>query len=108
MADVPEVTDDSFESKVLQAEKPTLVDFWAEWCGPCKMIGPIVEEVAEEYDGQLRVVKMDVDANPSIPQRLGIMGIPTLILFNRGKEVERLVGFRDKEGLVKVLLPYLT
>ena len=102
-----QVTDENFESEVLQADQPTLVDFWAEWCGPCRMITPVVEEVAREYDGRLKVVKMDVDANPATPARLGIMGIPTLILFKDGKEVERVVGYRPKEALVEVLLPHL-
>ena len=107
MAQVPSVTDDTFESEVLQAVEPTLVDFWADWCGPCKMIGPIVEEVAKEYVEKLRVFKMDVDANPNTPQGLGIRGIPTLILFKDGAEVERIIGYRTKEALVDELLPFI-
>ena len=107
MAHPFEVTDDTFESEVLQAAEPTLVDFWAEWCGPCKMIGPIVEEVADEYSGRLRVAKMDVDANPSTPQGLGIMGIPTLILFKDGVKVATIVGYRTKEALAEEILPYI-
>jgi thioredoxin 1 len=107
MAQVPSVTDDTFESEVLQAVEPTLVDFWADWCGPCKMIGPIVEEVAQEYAEKLRVFKMDVDANPNTPQGLGIRGIPTLILFKDGAEVERIIGYRTKEALVDELLPFI-
>ncbi len=102
-----EVTDAIFEAKVLQATEPTLVDFWAEWCGPCKMVEPVVEELAEEYDGKLRVARMDVDANPDTPHRLGIMGIPTLILFNGGEETIRIVGYRPKEALAEELLPYI-
>lgn len=101
------VTDDSFESQVLQAKEPTLVDFWAEWCAPCKMIGPIVEQVAAEYADKLRVVKMDVDSNPQTPQSLGIRGIPTLILFKDGVEAKRIVGYRTKEALVDELLPHI-
>ena len=101
------VTDDTFEMEVLQAVEPTLVDFWAEWCGPCKMVGPAVEAIAEEYDGMLRVAKMDVDANPKTPQSLGIRAIPTLILFQSGTEVTRIVGYRPKEALAEALLPYI-
>jgi thioredoxin 1 len=104
---VLEVTDKSFEEDVLQAEMPTLVDFWAAWCGPCRMIAPVVEEMAEKYEDQLQVAKMDVDANPQTPGQLGIMGIPTLILFKGGEEVERVVGFRPKEALEEVVLPHL-
>jgi thioredoxin 1 len=104
---VLEVTDKSFEEDVLQAEAPTLVDFWAAWCGPCRMIAPVVEEIAEQYADQLQVAKMDVDANPQTPGQLGIMGIPTLILFKNGEEVERVVGFRPKEALEEVILSHL-
>jgi thioredoxin 1 len=107
MAQVPNVTDDAFESEVLRATELTLVDFGADWCGPCKMIGPIVEEVAQEYADRLRVIKMDVDANPNTPQGLGIRGIPTLILFKDGAEVERIIGYRTKEALVDELLPFI-
>ncbi len=102
-----EVTDAAFEEEVLQAEKPTLVDFWAAWCAPCTMVGPIVEEVSREYADRLRMVKMDVDANPNTPQRLGIMGIPTLILFKDGAEVTRIVGYRSKDALVEELLAHI-
>jgi thioredoxin 1 len=101
------VTDDSFESQVLQAKEPTLVDFWAEWCGPCKMIAPVVEQVAAEYADKLRVAKMDVDSNPQTPQSLGIRGIPTLILFKDGVEATRIVGYRTREALVDELLPHI-
>lgn len=107
MAQALEVTDGTFESEVLQADQPTLVDFWAEWCGPCKMVAPVVEAIADDYNGKLRVAKMDVDANPDTPQRLGIMGIPTLILFKEGAEAARVVGYRHKEALVEAIRPYL-
>lgn len=102
-----EVTDGTFEKEVLQSAELTLVDFWAEWCGPCKMVAPIVEAIADEYDGKLRVGKMDVDTNPKTPQGLGIRGIPTLILFKDGVEVTRIVGYRPKEAMTEELLPYL-
>jgi thioredoxin 1 len=101
------VTDASFESEVLDSSEPVLVDFWAEWCGPCKMIAPIVEELAREYAGKLRVAKLDADANPNTMQAYGIMGIPTLILFKDGQEIERIVGFMPKERLVQKLVPHL-
>jgi thioredoxin 1 len=107
MAKPFDVTDATFEAQVLQAAEPTLVDFWAAWCGPCKMVAPAVEAIAEEYDGRLRVAKMDVDANPETPQGLGIMGIPTLILFKDGAEVTRIVGYRPKEALAETLQPHI-
>lgn len=102
-----EVTDATFEDEVLEADEPTLVDFWAEWCGPCKMVAPIVEEIAEEYDGKLRVAKLDVDGNRRTPGTYGVQGIPTLILFKDGQEATRVVGFRPKEGMIEELLPHL-
>ncbi len=107
MAKPFEVTDDTFETKVLQAADPVLVDFWADWCGPCRMIAPAVEAIADEYEGRLRVAKMDVDTNPETPGGLGIRGIPTLILFKGGAEIERFVGFRPKEALIEALLPHI-
>ena len=107
MAKPFEVTDLTFEAQVLQATEPTLVDFWAQWCGPCRMIAPMVEEIADAYKGRLRVAKMNVDTSPETPGRLGIQGIPTLILFKDGKEVKRLVGLRPKEAMVRELLPYI-
>lgn len=98
------VTDSSFESDVLGAAEPVLVDFWAEWCGPCRMIAPTVEAVAEQMDGKAKVLKMDVDQNPNVPQRYGIRGIPTLIVFKGGEERERYVGGNiSKEKLAEML-----
>lgn len=86
------ITDASFDADVLQSDKPVLVDFWAEWCGPCKMIAPILEAIAKEYGGKITVAKMDVDANQTIPARYGIRGIPTLILFRNGTATAQKVG----------------
>ena len=102
-----EVTDATFENDVLKSPLPTLVDFWAEWCGPCRMIAPVVEEIARDYQGRVQVVKMNVDANPRTPAQLGIMGIPTLILFKDGREVDRVVGYRPKRALEEFLLAHL-
>ncbi|RME39850.1 MAG: thioredoxin [Thermoflexia bacterium] len=104
---VKEVTDATFEQEVLQSPIPTLVDFWAAWCGPCRMIAPIVEDIAQEFEGRVAVVKMDVDANPKTPARLGILGIPTLILFKDGKEVDRIVGYRPKQAVRDFLAAHL-
>lgn len=101
------VTDTTFESQVLDSSMPVLVDFWADWCGPCKMIAPIVEELAQEYEGKIKVAKLDADANPNTVQAYGIMGIPTLILFKDGVPVERITGYMPKERLLERLSPYL-
>ena len=93
---VIEVSDSSFETDVLQSDKPVLVDFWAQWCAPCRMLAPTVEAVAEKYAGSASVVKLNVDDNPAVSQRYGIKGIPTLILFKGNKEVEALVGARPR------------
>jgi thioredoxin 1 len=100
---VNEVNDASFEQEVVGASEPVLVDFWAPWCGPCRMIAPSVEAVAKEYAGRARVVKINVDENPSVSQRYGIKGIPTLILFRSGKEEERVVGATSKEALSRLI-----
>jgi thioredoxin 1 len=100
---VTEVSDTSFENDVLRADKPVLVDFWAAWCAPCRMLAPTVDAVAEKYNGSAKVVKVNVDENPSVSQRFGIKGIPTLILFKGGKEEERVVGATSQESISRML-----
>jgi thioredoxin 1 len=97
------VDDSSFEQVVLRAEKPVLVDFWAAWCKPCFMVAPLVEELAEEFDGKVNFVKMDIDGNPKTPARYNIMAIPTLLVFKNGKPVSHIVGLRPKGELKKSL-----
>ena len=100
---VKEVSDKSFESDVLKSDRPVLVDFWAQWCAPCRMLAPTVEAVAEKYAESATVVKLNVDDNPAVSQRYGIKGIPTLILFKNGKEEERIVGATSKEGISRMI-----
>ncbi len=95
------VTDASFDSEVLSAELPVLVDFWAEWCGPCKMIAPVLDEIADEFAGKIKVCKVDVDANPEVPPKFGIRGIPTLILFKGGNVEDTKVGALSKTQLTE-------
>lgn len=94
------VTDDTFESEILKHPGVVLVDFWAAWCGPCKIVGPVVEEIAQEMKDSVKVGKVDVDANPNRPQEFGIMSIPTLMIFKNGKMVDMFVGARPKEDIV--------
>lgn len=105
---VKEVSDSSFETDVLGASKPVLVDFWAQWCTPCRMLAPTVEAVAEQFRDSANVVKLNVDDNPSTAQRYGIKGIPTLILFRDGKEVERVVGATSKESITRMIDKYIS
>ena len=102
-----EVTDNAFQNDVLGSDKPVLVDFWAEWCGPCRMIAPSVEAVAEEYKDKAGVYKMNVDENASVPNQYGIRGIPTLVVFKGGQEQERIVGAVSREAITKVLDKYV-
>ena len=96
-----DVTDASFDSEVLSSDLPVLVDFWAEWCGPCKMIAPVLDEIADEYAGKIKVCKVDVDANPDVPPKFGIRGIPTLILFKGGNAEATKVGALSKTQLTE-------
>jgi thioredoxin 1 len=100
---IKHITDANFDAEVLKSERPVLVDFWAEWCGPCKMIAPILEEVAKQYEGKLVVAKVDVDANQAVPAQFGIRGIPTLILFKNGAAAAQKVGAMAKGQLVQFI-----
>ena len=100
---VKETSDGTFENDVLKSDRPVLVDFWAAWCAPCRMLAPTVEAVAEKYASNARVVKLNVDDNPSVSQRFGIKGIPTLILFKNGKEEDRVVGATSEQAISRML-----
>ena len=103
MADLLEVTDDTFDSEIVNADTPAMVDFWAEWCGPCRMVGPVVEELAKEYNGKIKIAKMNVDQNRQTPARFGIRNIPTLILFKGGEVSQTIVGAQPKSSIENAL-----
>jgi thioredoxin 1 len=100
-------TDDNFQTEVLSSDKPVLVDFWAEWCGPCKIIAPVVEELAKEFDGTLKVGKVDVDSNQKVSMQFGIRSIPTLLIFKGGKVVDQVIGAVPKRALADKISKHL-
>ena len=102
-----EITDSNFQQEVLNSDTPVLVDFWAVWCGPCKMVAPVVEEIAREYDGKLKVGKLDVDSNPEVSMKFGIRSIPTLMVFKGGKVVEQIIGAVPKRNLLDKVMPHI-
>ena len=108
MANIGDVTDGDFQTTVLEADAPVLVDFWAEWCVPCHMVSPVVEEIGVEKAEALAVAKLNIDDNPEVTRKYGVMSIPSLILFVGGEEVARVVGARGKDALLKELDPHLT
>lgn len=103
MSDITHVTDDTFETEVLKSDVPVLVDYWAEWCGPCKVIAPVLEEIAGEYDAKIKICKLDIDANEETPPKYGIRGIPTLMLFKDGNVEATKVGALSKSQLTAFL-----
>ena len=106
MGQLAHITDAAFETEI-KGETPVLVDFWAEWCGPCRMVAPVLEQIAAEQSGKLKIVKLNVDENQQTPMQFGVTGIPTMILFKDGQMVERIVGFMPKPALMKKLEPHL-
>ncbi len=107
MSSITAVTEATFNQEVLESEVPVLVDFWAPWCGPCRMVAPVVDEVATEYEGQVKVVKLNTDENPTVASRYGIRSIPTLIVFKGGRQVDTVVGAVPKTTLIKTLTQYM-
>ncbi len=103
MANLVEITDQNFEQEVLSSDVPVLIDFWADWCGPCKMIAPAVEEIASEYEGKVKVGKLDVDSNPNVAARFGIRSIPTLLIVKDGKVAEQIIGAVPKKVITEKL-----
>jgi thioredoxin 1 len=101
------VTEQTFDEEVLKNDKPVIVDYWAEWCGPCRMVSPVLEEIASEYGDKIDVVKLNIDENPDIAQRYGIMAIPTMNVFSGGEVVKQIVGAKPKSALLRELADYI-
>ena len=107
MGSISQLTESTFDEEVAGSTEPVLVEFWAEWCGPCKMVAPILEEIATEQAGKVRVAKVNVDENPGLATKFNVMSIPTMIVFKDGQEAQRLIGARGKPQLLEDLTPYL-
>ncbi len=103
MAEVAEITDQSFEHEVLQSDVPTIIDFWAEWCAPCRAIAPIVKDLAAQYEGKVKIVKMNIDENPNTPGKYGVRAIPTVLAFKGGTVVEQITGARPKSAFEEMV-----
>ena len=99
MADILEVTDENFDDEIMNSDTPAVVDFWAEWCGPCKMVAPVIEELAKDYQGKIKVAKMDVDQNRTTPTKFGVRNIPTLIFFKGGEVTQTIIGAQPKSSI---------
>ena len=102
------VSDQNFETEVIKSDTPVLVDFWAAWCGPCRMVAPVLEEIATEQGEKMKIAKLDVDANPITAGRFGVRSIPTMILFKNGREAQRVLGYMPKEKLLQQIQPHIT